>query len=274
MYIGVDIGGTKTLLATLDDHGVIKQSFKFPTPSSYGDFIAALKTAVKDLKHQDFRAAGVAVPGLLDRAHGRVVSLGNLPWKNEPIQADCQKIFDCPVVIENDANLAGLSEAMLHKYAETVLFVTVSTGIGTAVIQKQHLVPGMLDMEGGHILLPYHEQLQKWESFASGRAIYQHFGKQAADITKTSDWRYIARNLALGLFENIAMVQPDLIVIGGSVGSYFKRYGTLLREELKRYQLPIVPVPKIVGAKRPEEAVIYGCYDQAKLTFAHEADHR
>lgn len=271
MYLGVDVGGTKTLVAVLDESGAIQEKARFETPQHYDEFLAVLAQTAGDFECREFQAAGIAIPGLLDRKHGRLIKLGNLPWADEPIQADGERIFRCPVVIENDANLAALSEAMLHKDKETVLYVTVSTGIGTGVVHKQHLDPALLNGEGGHILVPHRGKLTKWESFASGRAIYEHFGKKAADITDEKDWKLIARNLALGLFENIAVVQPDLIIIGGSVGSHFAHFGPLLEAELKRYELPIVPIPPIVQAQRPEEAVVYGCYDLARQVYGKNA---
>ena len=271
MYLGIDIGGTKTLVAVLTNDGQITESKKFPTPKKYDNFILQLAYTIHHLNHKDFKAAGVAAPGRIDRKHGRVIELGNLGWTNFPLQADVERIIKCPTVIENDANLAGLSEAMLHKDKDLVLYVTVSTGIGTGVIYKGRLDNALLNGEGGHILLPFKDKLVKWESFASGRAIYEHFGKKAADIVLESDWKYIVRNLSLGLFQNIAIVQPDLVIIGGSIGTYFERYGHLLQAELNKWAVPVINIPKIVQAQRPEEAVIYGCYELAKQTFSHEA---
>jgi len=267
MYAGVDIGATKTLVAVIDDGGTITEKAKFPTPKIYGDFLSELKKTVSTFSTKEFQAAGVAVPGLLNREHGIVLNLGNLPWKNEHIQADCEKIFECPVIIENDSKLAALSEAMLHKNADTVLYMTVSTGIGTGVVYKQRLDPALINGEGGHIMVPHHGELKKWESFASGKAIFEHFGVKAEALTNEADWKLIAHNLALGLFEHIAIVQPDLIIIGGSVGTHFAHYGKFLEQELKKYEVPIVPIPRIVQAQRPEEAVVYGCYDLAKQTY-------
>ncbi|HVW23710.1 MAG TPA: ROK family protein [Candidatus Saccharimonadales bacterium] len=273
MYLGVDIGGTKTLVAVFDERSKVLQEVKFPTPKKYDNWLLELRHTVTQLEHQDFKAAGVAVPGRLNREEGLVYSLGNLPWKNEPIQADCEKVLHCPVVIENDANLAGLSESMLYKDKETVLYVTVSTGIGTAVMHNQVLDPALLDSEGGHIMLPFRGKLVDWEDFASGRAIYEHFGKKASEIAPDDEeaWGYIARNLSLGLFDNIAVVQPNLIIIGGSIGTYLKHYEKLLVKALRKYEVPIVPIPPIVQAQRPEEAVIYGCFDLAKQRFGHHA---
>ncbi|MDB5175367.1 MAG: hypothetical protein JWM81_225 [Candidatus Saccharibacteria bacterium] len=267
MIVGVDIGGTKTLVAVLTNAGVIHESRKFPTPKNYDHFLLELAHAVHHLETKDFKAAGVAVPGRIDRKHGSFKALGNLPWKNEHIQADCEKILKCPVVIDNDANLGGLSEAMLNKQAEKVLYITVSTGIGTGVIYQQRISEELADIEGGAIMLPFNNQLVKWEKFASGRAIYEHFNKKAQDITAEADWKYIVRNLALGFFENIVVVQPDLVIVGGSVGTYFDRYEHLLVAELKKFETPLTPIPKIIQAKRPEEAVVYGCYDLASQIY-------
>jgi predicted NBD/HSP70 family sugar kinase len=269
MYLGVDIGGTKTLVAVLDEHGKIVESKKFPTPKSYDNFLLELANAVHHLEHKDFKAAGVAAPGRIDRKHGRVVELGNLGWTNFPLEANCEKIFKCPVVVENDANLAALSEAMLHKDVDRVLYVTISTGIGTGLVYKQRLDPAVLNGEGGHILLPYKGKLTKWETFASGRAIYKHFGKKAAEITEEKDWKHIVRNLSLGFVELNAVYQPDLIIIGGSIGTYFDRYGDLLQAELDKHEVPVIAIPRITKAQRPEEAGVFGCYELAKQTYGH-----
>ena len=271
MYIGVDIGGTKTLVAVLTDAGKIVESKKFPTPKTYDNFVLELAHAVHHLEHHDFKAAGVAAPGRIDRKHGIALDFGNLSWHHVPLQADCERLLKCPVVIDNDANLGALSEALLHKDKKTVLYVTISTGIGTGVIYQGKIEPALANMEGGSIELPFKGRRTKWESFASGRAIYRHFNKKAKDIYDDADWRHIVRNLALGFFELIAIIQPDMIIIGGSVGVYFDRYHTLLVDELKKHELPLIPMPEIVQAQRPEEAVVYGCYDLAKQTFGHAA---
>jgi predicted NBD/HSP70 family sugar kinase len=271
MYLGVDIGGTKTLVAVLSDSGVIKEKIKFPTPKNYENFLLELRHAAAKLEHSDFKAACIGAPGRLNRKHGQVIRMGNLAWKDVPLQTDAHRFLNCPVIIENDANLAGLSEAQLHPTIETVLYLTISTGIGTGFVHNRQLEPSMLDMEGGHILLEHKGKLVKWESFASGKAIYRHFDKKVADIAANDKaaWKYIVRNLVPGLLTNLAITQPDLVIIGGGVGTYFDRYADLLKAEMQKHLLPVVNMPKIVQAQRPEEAVIYGCYDLAKQVYGH-----
>jgi predicted NBD/HSP70 family sugar kinase len=268
MYLGIDIGGTKTLVACLDDKGVITERSKFPTPQAYDVFLRELAKVIVNLSTKEFIAVGMAVPGKLDREHGTAKAFGNLPWEDIPIKDDIERMVHAPVVIENDANLAGLSEAMLLKNThDKVLYVTVSTGIGTGIISHQKIDPELADSEGGELLLEYGGRLQHWEDFASGRAIVKRFGKQAREITDEKTWRLIAHDLALGLADLIAVIQPDVIVMGGGVDSYFSRFAPFLQAELKKYETPLVPTPPILQAKRPEEAVVYGCYDLAKSLY-------
>lgn len=271
MYVAIDIGGTKTLVAAIDDSANIIAKHRFETPKDYDSLLAGLREALERLTAKDFRGGGIGVPGSIDRDNGISLGSPNVSWGNAPLRDDCEKIFGCRFVIDNDANMAALSEAMLHKDRETVLYFTVSTGIGTGFVRRQQIDPALLKSEGGHIMLPYRGQLMDWEDFASGRAIYARLGKQAADITDDNDWRDIAHNLALGFFAHIAILQPDMIIIGGSIGTHCEHYIKYLVEELKTYEIPIVPIPPIVKAERPEEAVLFGCYDAASQKFGHES---
>ncbi|MFA5004201.1 MAG: ROK family protein [Candidatus Saccharimonadales bacterium] len=268
MYLGVDIGGTKTLVAVLSDDGIICEQQKFATPKTYTEFINELGKVIQTFEAKDFRAAGVAIPGRVDRVHGIGRRFGNLSWKDVPIQHDVERVAHCPVIIENDANLAGLSEAMLLKRShQKVLYITVSTGIGTGFIVNQKIDPSLADSEGGNLMLQRGDKLVKWESFASGKAIAARYGKQASEISDQKTWQAIARDLAIGIIDLLAITQPDVVVIGGGVGHYLDRFDKYLVEELQNLTNPMLPIPPVQEAQRPDEAVIYGCYDVVKATY-------
>lgn len=267
MYLGIDIGGTKTLVACLNNEGVIVESQKFPTPKIYAAFLKELAIIVANLSTKDFRAAGVAVPGKVDREHGIAVAFGNLSWHDVPIKRDMRRLLGCPVVVDNDANLAGLSEAMLLKQFDCVLYVTISTGIGTGIITKQKIDPEFADSEGGQILLEHKGKLVTWESFASGSAIVRRFGKKAGEITDEHTWKVIVQDIALGLYDLIAFLQPDVVILGGGVLTHFDKFDDTLLAQVKKFETPLSPIPPICRAQRPNEAVVYGCYDLAKSTY-------
>jgi predicted NBD/HSP70 family sugar kinase len=274
MYIGVDIGGTKVLVAVLNDHGVIIEHTKFPTSHDYSAFVTDLQNAVSGLKTKDFAAGAVGIPAAnIDRERGIGINFSNLPWKNVPILKDVEAICHCPFVVENDAKLAALSEAMLLKDTyKKVLYVTISTGIGLGLVVNGTLA-NIGDGGGRTILLEHDGKIMPWEDFAGGRAIVARYGKRAEDITDKATWQAICRELAKGFIHLIAILQPDVIVIGGSVGTYFARYGQLLAADIKKYEMPLLKMPPLVEAQRPEEAVVYGCYDLAKQTFPHAKAH-
>ena len=72
MYVGVDVGGTKTLLAVLNDHGEIVEEKIFPTPKNYSHWLLELRHQLAHFQTHDFQAGGVGIPAVeIDRQHGR-----------------------------------------------------------------------------------------------------------------------------------------------------------------------------------------------------------
>lgn len=269
MFLGVDIGGTKTLMACFSAVGQPTSTKKFKTNQDYKQFLVDFEANFKSLTQSDLQSAVVGIPGRLDRELGRALGYGNLKWPEVPIEADIQAIVGCPVTIENDSKLAGLSEAklILNEF-KRVMYVTIGTGISDAVIMNGVIDKAMEDSEGGQMWLDYGGRLIQWEDLASGKAIVSRYGKRAEEITDTETWKQIAHFISLGMVNLINVVQPDAVVIGGGIGEYFERFAGPLIQELKRYATPLTPTPPILKAKRPEEAVIYGCYDLASQKYA------
>src|SRR3990167_6878333 len=112
MYLAVDIGGTKVLLAYFDENGAIKSAKRFPTPDTYHEFVEKFKTVLPALGQKTYKVAGVAIPGAVDRQNGVGIQFGNLSWKNVPIKKDLEDMIGAPVVLENDAKAAGYYEAL------------------------------------------------------------------------------------------------------------------------------------------------------------------
>ena len=276
MYLGVDVGGTKTLVAALDENGVIVEKVKFPTSHVYKEFLQDLRDKSASLKTKDFVAGVAGITGpRTDRERGIGINFSNLPWRNVPIVQDFELIYNCPIAIENDAKLAALSEAMLLKDSfKKVLYITISTGIGIGWVVDGVIDTSVGDGGGRTILLEHQEKMTPWEDFAGGRAIVARYGKKAEDITDENTWLSICRDLAKGFIHLIAILQPEVIVIGGSVGAYFNKYGEILNTEIEKYKIPLVKLPVLVEAQRPEEAVVYGCYDLAKQIFPNAKTHK
>jgi predicted NBD/HSP70 family sugar kinase len=183
-----------------------------------------------------------------------------------PIKTDLASMMPgVKLLIHNDAKLAGLSESiLLHKKYRKVLYVTLSTGIGGGVIMDDIIPEDFAVFEPGGMMFEYEGQEQRWESFASGKALKNRYGQLASQIDDPAIWREYVKTLVIGFEDLLATVQPDVVVVGGGVGAHFEKFKPYLEEELGKINNPLVPTPPFLKAQRPEEAVIYGCYDYIK----------
>src|SRR5665213_869215 len=262
MYICIDVGGTKTLVAVVNEKGGIVESKKVPTSTDYPQFLEDVKQIISEFENQDYIAGTIGLPDImLNRETGVAIAFGNLQWRNVNIAANIETITNCQIFIENDAKLAGLSESMLvrDQYSK-VLFITVSTGIGYSLIENQKIDISVGDGGGRIFLVNRDGEMVPWESFASGRAIVEEYGKMAKDISDDETWSKVTHNIAMGLIDLISIFMPQVVIVGGSVGNYFYKYDELLRNALLEYNIPNLVMPDLKGAERANEAVIYGCY--------------
>lgn len=269
MLVTVDTGGTKTLIASFTEDGKLGEIFRYPTPPKEADYVELLRTVIPEkYGKENVEAVVVAIPGTVK--DGVALWCNNLHWRNFHAADALAGILGpkVPVLIENDANLAGLAETRsLKPMPAFSLYVTISTGIGTGIITGGTIDPGLRYSEGGRSLVEYDGVVREWESFASGKAIYNTYGRYAKDIKSKRAWLQIADRISRGFLALIPVLQPDIIIIGGSIGTYFPQYKEKLVGILKENLPEHIPVPKIVEAKHPEQAVIYGCYYYALDTL-------
>ncbi len=267
MIIGVDIGGTKTLIASFDTLGKIQKEVSFPTPQDYEQFLSELRTHALPFLSDSISICCVGVPGLLDRAKGIVHSLGNLPWVEQYIAHDISKIIGCKnVLIENDSKLAGLSEVRsLPETPSRALYLTISTGIGGALVINGDLSSDMLDMELGKIPLLFDEKIQHWEEFASGRMFADAYGLPGSEVTDPTIWQsYTEERLGPGVAVACSYLQIDTIIFGGGLGHNSAKFTDYLAPYLDEHLHSIVKRPeKFRSARHGKNAVIYGCYEYA-----------
>ena len=266
MYLGIDVGGTKTLIAAFDERGKITFEKTFHTPQSYSAFLDQLSFEVSPLEVDKFKSVCVGLPAsVIDRDNSEAKIFTNLAWHNIKIAHDLRRIFPCPIYFENDAKLAGYYEAIeLGKKYDRVLYVTISTGIGYSLIVKEEINTEIGDPGGSDIYIERDGKLITWENATSGKAIVEKYGKKAEDINDEATWQLISKDINKGLLELIAILEPDAVVFGGSVGEYFHKYSEYLRSDLNRYKLPSLKLPDLIKAKEAEKAVVFGCYYYCK----------
>lgn len=266
-YLAIDVGATKTLLAVFDSSGELICECKQKTNSDYSGFKSELAQKIDELKPKfTIRRCCCAVPATIDFDAGVAMAFGNESWRNVPIINDLAALLPgAKVLIHNDAKLAALSEALLlHGEYKKLLYITLSTGIGGGVITDGVIDEDFQNFEPGQMVFEYDGRQQKWEDFASGKALRAKYGKPASDIDDPAIWQEYAHSLATGFEDLLATVRPDVIVVGGGVGAHFEKFQPFLEAELNKINNPLVPTPPLLKARRPEEAVVYGCYEYIK----------
>lgn len=273
MIIAIDTGGTKTLIASFSKSGKILSSVKIKTSKNPDKYIKEISKIIftdfsDEIAQNSVKAISIAAPGIIKNE--TVIWAENLGWENFKIKQAFEENFPkIPILIENDANLAGLSEAKnIENYQKkTLLYLTVSTGIGSGVITNGKINSGLKNSEPGRMKLEHNGKMQEWEKFASGKAILENYGKFAKDLNDPEIWHEISEKICHGLLVLIPLIQPETIIFGGSIGEYFEKYEEFLFQIL-REKMPLhIPIPDLKKAKEPEFAVIFGCYEVANEKF-------
>ena len=261
MYLCVDIGGTKTLLALVDKSGKLLHSIKFPTIDNQVKYYSVLKQQIKvNFVMSCIDVISVAMPGII--RDNKAIWLGNLNWHDFDIAKLLNADFDKPVYVENDANLAALAEA--RGCTGRSVYYTFSTGIGGGVVEDGHLVKRFLEFEPGHNEYVYLGKKAEWEDIAAASAVRKHFGKLIEEITEPADWQDIVDRMILGLVPLTTSIKPDRLIFGGPLGLALNSYRDRLRKTLDRELPAKIKRPRLLVAKYGSFSVIYGCYYYAK----------
>ena len=248
-FAGIDLGGTKILTVLANENQEIISKIKIKTSSQKGvDFVLnsmflTLETVCKEakIKTKQLSGIGIGVPGPVDKSTGVVYDCPNLPgWKNIKIKDIFESKFKGKTKVENDARVAGLAEVRngAAKGYKHVFYVTVSTGIGGAIILNNDIYSGAQGAAGefGQMRLL---DGSLFESHFSGSAIEKKFGVSTIlipELIKKSDpgakkaLNYLINGLGTYLANITTLLNPEIIVIGGGVSNL----GDLLIEPVQK----------------------------------------
>ena len=168
LTLGVDIGGTKVAAGLVDAEGTIlfQTRVTMPAREDAAAGFAAVESAINaifDAQPQartSLAGIGICAPGPLDPIRGIVLNPPNLPcWRNFPLAAEVQRVFQVCARVDNDANAAGLAEAIWGAGVgfRNVFYATLGTGIGTGIVFDRRIYHGRTGSaaEGGHVSIDY-----------------------------------------------------------------------------------------------------------------------
>jgi glucokinase len=168
LTLGVDVGGTKIAAGLVDTKGTILFQTRVPMPAredaaaAFAAVERAINAVFEAQPHARASLAGIGIcaPGPLDPFRGVVLNPPNLPcWRNFPLAAEVQRVFHVCAKVDNDANAAGLAEAIWGAGIgfRNVFYATLGTGIGSGIVLDRRIYHGRTGSaaEGGHVSIDY-----------------------------------------------------------------------------------------------------------------------
>lgn len=299
--IGIDLGGTFVKYALVSQSGDILFDGKLPIggDSTREDTLETIQKSIQQvvdeatLKGVQLKGIGIGSPGLVDNG----VVLGgadNLDrWENINLDTIYSDMFDMPVFVDNDANVMGLGEVAFGaaKDCSDVIFITVGTGIGGAIVINGQLYGGYKNRGGelGHLTIQ-HDGIDCncggrgcLEAYASTSALIQQYAdKTGKDINKINGYYIVqmfkenepeavaclkdhTEYLGHGIAGFINTFAPQKVVVGGGISEAGPFYIDMIKEAAFRYAMADCSSnTDVVAATLGNNA---GCMGAASLVF-------
>ena len=283
---GIDIGGTNTRIALIDEAYEIIQRIQFPTDVNNPH--ATLQKIQETVQSFSVAIAGVGLscPGPLDLKQGIILDTPNLKggWHGLAVSKELSARLKVPVFLENDANLACLAEAVLGqgKDYSYVQFLTISTGLGSGLVIDKKIYHGAHGFahEIANIPLwrngPSHGSIYPGgvEAICSGTAITTRAKKAGLDVEHAGDVYSLAcsqNQTAIDIMEDAkeylantiaiiyAFVDPEIVILGGSVAIKIPGFVEDVEQRVKTKVYPnIQPLVKVVKTNLSEDSGLLG----------------
>ena len=298
--IGIDLGGTFVKYGLISNLGEILFKGELPVSGASCEETLSLigesiQRVVDDAAEKNIvlNGIGIGTPGVVDNG----VVLGgaeNLDrWENINLGAIFSDKFNLPVLVDNDANVMGLGETTFGSANDCsdVIFITVGTGIGGAIVINGELYSGYKNRGGelGHLTIQ-HDGIECscggrgcLEAYASTSALIKQYADKTGKDVKEIDGRYIIQRykenepeaiaclnehtdyLGHGIAGFINTFSPQKVVIGGGISEAGQFYIDMIKESAFKYSMPDCSTnTDIVSASLGNNA---GCLGAASLIF-------
>ncbi|NBK96940.1 MAG: ROK family protein [Erysipelotrichia bacterium] len=273
--VGIDIGGTNTRVALIDEEYHIIERKQFLTFVDEPELTFQKIKEIVDEFDKQIIGVGVSCPGPLDLINGQIKQTPNLgeKWHFLFIVEALKKKLNIPVYLDNDANLAALAEAIIGegKEYQSVQFLTISTGLGAGLVMNKEVfigAHGYANEVANCVMIhngPQHGSIYPGgiEAICSGTAITkraQNKGlhvKHAGDVNELAkqgneEAQIIMNDAKIYLANFIAFIQayidPEIIILGGSVAlkidHFVEEVEVLVKERVYDVVKPLVKVRK------------------------------
>lgn len=233
MIAGIELGGTKTVVAIGSPTGRVIEEFRFPTTLPEETLGVAIEWLRERGQPDSIGVAAFGPIGIVPTRenYGRILNTTKAGWAGFSLVGCLSNAFpNARIALDTDVNAAALAEAKIGAGTgfDDVAYITIGTGIGGGILSGGSLIHGALHPEFGHLkvprmpgdifagVCPFHGDCL--EGLASGPAIAARWGKPGHELPAYHPaWETEAWYLAHGILSLVAIVSPSRVVVGGGV---------------------------------------------------------
>jgi glucokinase len=311
-FLGVEIGGTKTQLVVTDESliPVEKYAYEVGKSKEASQIRQLLSEKIPGLiSSHPIQSVGIGFGGPVNPATGCIHRSFHVSgWDDFNLQQWMIDLTDLPVFVDNDCNVAALSEAV-HGAGQPysrVFYITLGSGVGGGFVVngKIYYGKGPSELEVGHLVL--NKKRATLESSCSGWALNGKLidyikrapkSKLAKLVVETKEeetkcmltamkagdhgvaeiWDSTMDDLALGLSHVIHLLNPDVIVVGGGLSLIGNDLVEDIKKKLPKYLMSTLKnkLPKVKLSELKEMSVPYGAIllARSKLLMLNQTDY-
>jgi glucokinase len=241
---GVDLGGTKVQTG-LVDFGVLKNVLnkEINNQDSAKDVLQEIFELLDQYSKKEISAIGIGIPSVVDVEAGIVYDVQNIrSWKEVHLKKILEERYQVPVFINNDANVFALGEKYFGcaRSFQNLVGLTIGTGLGAGLIINGKLYSGRNCGAGEFGEVPYKES--KLEDYCAGNFFLKQIGmsgKQAFLRAEQGDkdakkiFEEFGYHLGNALKIIVLAVDPEIIVLGGSISQAFKYFEQTMMSQFR-----------------------------------------
>lgn len=293
VVLAVDVGATHVIVAVTDLGGTVLAERRLAQEVADGPDVVLGRVVAEGLELlaeagrglEDLAGIGIGLPGPVEHDTGRPVKPPIMPgWDGFDVVRYMQRSLPVPVLVDNDVNIMALGERTAYwPDHDNLLFIKIATGIGAGIISSGELQRGANGTAGdlGHVRVPRGDDVLCrcgnygcLEALASGPAVARQLQAQGLEATNGGDvlrlvaqgnlqaiqaLRQAGRDVGDVLATVVNLLNPSMIVIGGSVGEAGEHLVAGIREVVYRRSLPLATSHLRIGISMAgDQAAILG----------------
>lgn len=278
-HIGIDLGGTNVRAGVVHENALQKIiSRRINAKGSAEEVLQELFSITDQLINNTITSIGIGVPGLVNVEKGIVYDVVYIPsWKEVPLQKWMEDRYKIPVFVDNDANCFALGEFYFGKGkgCNSMIGLTIGTGLGSGIIINKKLYPGKNGGAGEFGMIDYLDQ--SVEYYASGQFFENVHKIRGEDVFKNAQEGNAGaikmyEEMGLHLGNAIKMIlyalDVELIIMGGSVRHAWPWFNKTMWGQIKTFGFQKAVAHLKIEISELENAGILGA---AALQFDFES---